>query len=129
MLWAPSFQGPRSPSLLFRAEDLFFPFACRFFSPRGGCRIYQTGGGGGGGRRSKHWPPGAGDPRYTTGLHSTIKKKGSSAVGPRGSNFGPNQANVRKPTTWAKHRGGGSGPTGPPSWIRPWIILSFLSFE
>ena len=24
-------------------------------------------GGGGGGRRSKHWPPGAGDPRYATG--------------------------------------------------------------
>ena len=23
--------------------------------------------GGGGGRRSKHWPPGAGDPRYATG--------------------------------------------------------------
>ena len=24
-------------------------------------------GGGGGGRRCKHWPPGAGDPRYATG--------------------------------------------------------------
>ena len=34
--------------------------------PRSGCRIYQTGGGGGG-RRSKHWPPGAGDPRDATG--------------------------------------------------------------
>ena len=25
---------------------------------------------GGGGRRSKHWPPGAGNPRYATGLLS-----------------------------------------------------------
>ena len=31
-------------------------FACRFF-PQGP---------GGGGRRCKHWPPGAGDPRYAT---------------------------------------------------------------
>ena len=38
----------------------FFP-ACRFYSP-GGKANY-----GGGGRRCKHWPPGAGDPRYATG--------------------------------------------------------------
>ena len=25
----------------------------------------------GGGRRSKHWPPGAGDPRYATAQYST----------------------------------------------------------
>ena len=58
------------------------------FFQRGGCRFYQTGGGGrtqspkgasrvglygrgvaksgGGGRRSKHWSPGAGHPRYAT---------------------------------------------------------------
>ena len=29
------------------------------------------GGGGGGGRRSKHWPPGAGDPRYATACPPT----------------------------------------------------------
>ena len=26
-----------------------------------------------GGRRSKHWPPGAGDPRYATALSNTYK--------------------------------------------------------
>ena len=69
MLWAPSFQGPRSPwvSLPFRAEDLFFFFlffffACRFF-PQGRMQDLTNGGGG---RRCKHWSPGAGDPRYAT---------------------------------------------------------------
>ena len=28
--------------------------------------------GGGGGRRCKHWPPGAGDPRYATGLTNRL---------------------------------------------------------
>ena len=42
-------------------------------SPKGASRVnrpmWQGGAnsGGGGGRRSKHWPPGAGDPRYATG--------------------------------------------------------------
>ena len=49
IVWAPSFQGPRSPWVStfscwrpFFFFSFFF-FACRFFCPRGGCRIYQTG--------------------------------------------------------------------------------------
>ena len=65
MLWAPRFQGPRSPwvSLPFRAEDLFFLFflACRFFFHGADAGFTKRGG-----RRCKHWPPGAGDPRYAT---------------------------------------------------------------
>ena len=71
------------------AEDPFF-FCLSIFLPRGGCRIYQTEGGGvhpepqsrpmwqwgansgGGGRRSKHWAPGAGDPRYATAYITDI---------------------------------------------------------
>ena len=35
---------------------------------------------GGGGRRSKHWPPGAGDPRYATDLevHTACALEGVS---------------------------------------------------
>ena len=47
MLWAPSFQGPRSTWVsTFFFFFFFFCVACRFFPPWGGCRIYQTGGGG-----------------------------------------------------------------------------------
>ena len=60
-------KGPDLPGSLYlfllKTFFFFFFFLLVDFSPRGGCRIYQTGGG-----RSKHWPPGAGDPRYATGL-------------------------------------------------------------
>ena len=70
MPWAPSFEGPRSPwvSLLLRDEDLFFFFCLSIFSPGADAGFTKRGGGGGGGRRCKHWPPGAGDPRYATGV-------------------------------------------------------------
>ena len=80
------FQGPRAPygglSFLFLAEDLFvvdlLPMQGRMQDlPNGGGgrtpspKVGLCGGGGansgGGGRQSKHWPPGAGDPRYATG--------------------------------------------------------------
>ena len=51
-----------------RPRQIRFFFLLVDFSPRGGCRIYPRGGGG---RRSKHWPPGAGDPRYATGTWSS----------------------------------------------------------
>ena len=54
------------------ADAGFTKCACRFVSPRGRCRIYQMGGGGE--RRSKHWPRGAGDPRYATVVLSTAGK-------------------------------------------------------
>ena len=43
-------------------------------SPKGASRVGLCARGGGvlirgGGGRSKHWPPGAGDPRYATGSH------------------------------------------------------------
>ena len=36
--------------------------------------------GGGGGRRSKHWTPGAGDPRYATGAPPSHRVKTSGVV-------------------------------------------------
>ena len=82
-----AYYGPRAPDMHYRGSFYLFVLKTFFclsilFPCRGGCRIYQTGGGapspkgasrvgicgggGGGGRRSKHWPPGAGDPRYAT---------------------------------------------------------------
>ena len=46
-----------------RPRPFFFFFCLSIFPPGADAGIYQTGGG----RRSKHWPPGAGDPRYATG--------------------------------------------------------------
>ena len=43
-----AFKGPDLPGCLFRAEDLFFFFACRFF-PQGRMQDLPNGGGGGGG--------------------------------------------------------------------------------
>ena len=75
------------------AEDLFFFFF--FFSsiffllvdffPRGGCRIYQTGGG----RRSKHWPPGAGDPRDATAWRACFCRRPPPPLGRRSPCWGP----------------------------------------
>ena len=60
--------------MFFFCLSIFSPGADAGFTKRGGgggarCRpMWQGGGvlirGGGGGRRSKHWPPGAGGPRY-----------------------------------------------------------------
>ena len=41
---------------------LYF-FVLKIFFPQGRMQDLPNGGGG---RRSKHWPPGAGDPRYAT---------------------------------------------------------------
>ena len=70
-----AFNGPVFPALgglsfLFLVEDFsFFFFACLlvdfFPGPKG--LFLPKGGAKGGGRRCKHWPPGAGDPRYATG--------------------------------------------------------------
>ena len=46
--------------------SFLFLFCLSIFSP--GVDAGFTKRGGGGGRRCKHWPPGAGDPRYATAL-------------------------------------------------------------
>ena len=75
----PAFPMHYGVFLLFRAEDLFSFFFPIFLGVDAG--FTKWGGGAhpdpqrhqpcrpmwqGGGRRSKHWPPGAGDPRYST---------------------------------------------------------------
>ena len=92
MLRALRFQGPRAPyasgglSFLFLVSSCScFFFACGFFPPGPNGFVFTKGGGAHpeprrrqpcrpmwqgvlirGGRRCKHWPPGAGDPRYAT---------------------------------------------------------------
>ena len=64
MLWAPRSLCIRGSFFSFSCRrPFFFFFACRFF-PQGQMLIFFFWGGGG--RRCKHWPPGAGDPRYAT---------------------------------------------------------------
>ena len=65
----PSFQGPRSPWVSFSCWTPFFlSFFCLSIVFSQGRMQDIPIKRGGGGRRSKHWPPGAGNPRDATSL-------------------------------------------------------------